>query len=76
MVRPHGLVITYVHFAEEIPNLRMPSTQPAAPAVDLAAEIARLRERLRQRDKKLAQARKVPQAPKYHWHNLSLQYHH
>ncbi|XP_062119120.1 uncharacterized protein LOC133832855 [Humulus lupulus] len=41
----------------------MPSVQPAAPAapsVDLAAEVARLREQLRLRDEELAKARQAP----------------
>ena len=46
------------------PDVEMPSVQPAAPAapsVDLAAEVARLREQLRLRDEELAHARQALQ---------------
>ncbi|XP_062118562.1 uncharacterized protein LOC133832204, partial [Humulus lupulus] len=39
---------------------------PAAPTVDLAAEVARLREELRLRDEGLAQARQAPQTSQTH----------
>ncbi|XP_062104258.1 probable cadmium/zinc-transporting ATPase HMA1, chloroplastic [Humulus lupulus] len=47
-------------------DVEMPSVQPAAsaaPSVDLAAEVARLREQLRLRDEELESVRQAPQTP-------------